>query len=75
MAVARAWDADTDPAADTALSPWIWVPLIFLVFACLLFVSFRRAKAFELVDRFTTACVLSSQRTPDCMLNRMHAQV
>lgn len=41
---------DSDPT-DTALSPWVWVPLAFLMVCCTLFISIRRAHSREIWER------------------------
>ncbi|KAK4703457.1 hypothetical protein P7C70_g2764, partial [Phenoliferia sp. Uapishka_3] len=49
---ASAWfvDGTYDPR-DTALSPWLWVPLVFTMVSCIVFVSIRRAHSLEIWAR------------------------
>ncbi|KAK4051860.1 hypothetical protein OIV83_002565 [Microbotryomycetes sp. JL201] len=39
---------DDDPRRDSALRPWQWLPLTFIVVAAILFVSLRRSQALEI---------------------------
>ncbi|KAK4058390.1 hypothetical protein OIO90_000548 [Microbotryomycetes sp. JL221] len=48
---ASLFGTDDDPRHDTALRPWQWLPITFLLVMSVLFVSLRRAQALQLYSR------------------------
>ncbi|SCZ98827.1 BZ3500_MvSof-1268-A1-R1_Chr3-1g05646 [Microbotryum saponariae] len=56
--------AYSDPSSDAAFSPVVWLPLTFLLTACLLFISLRRAHALRLYADAQDWSVRATDKVP-----------